>query len=85
VDEAVKALQKEPFVIVTDAVPGEERLTTLHLSISDKTGDNAIVEYINGKQVIHHDSSYQVMTNSPIFDEQLALNEYWKQIGGTIF
>lgn len=85
VDEAVKALQKEPFIIVTDAVPGEKHLTTLHLSISDKTGDNAIVEYINGKQVIHHDSSYQVMTNSPIFDEQLALNEYWKQIGGTIF
>ena len=43
VDEAVKALQKEPFIIVTDAVPGEKRLTTLHLSISDKTGDNAIV------------------------------------------
>jgi choloylglycine hydrolase len=24
------------------------------------------------------------MTNSPVFDEQLALNEYWKQIGGTV-
>jgi choloylglycine hydrolase len=23
------------------------------------------------------------MTNSPIFDKQLALNEYWKEIGGT--
>ena len=24
------------------------------------------------------------MTNSPTFDKQLALVEYWKQIGGTI-
>ncbi len=37
VDEAVKALEKEPYTIVTDSVPGETRLTTLHLSISDKT------------------------------------------------
>jgi hypothetical protein len=65
-------------------LPGETRLATLHLSMSDATGDSAIVEYIDGKQVIHHGRKYQVMTNSPIFDEQLALNEYWKQIGGTV-
>ncbi len=84
VDEAVKALETEPFTVVTDNVPGENRLTTLHLSMSDKTGDSAIIEYIGGKQVIHHDRKYQVMTNSPTFDQQLALNTYWKQIGGTV-
>lgn len=85
VQEAVDALQKEPFVIVTDSVPGETRLATLHLSISDASGDSAIFEYVGGKQVIHHSRRYQVMTNSPLFEEQLALNEYWKQIGGTVF
>ncbi len=84
VDEAVSALEKNPFTIVTDNVPGEERLATLHLSLSDATGDSAIIEYIDGKQVIHHGRQYQVMTNSPTFDHQLALNEYWKQIGGTV-
>ena len=85
VNEAVEALEKEPFIIVTDSVPGqEERLATLHLSMSDKTGDSAIVEYINGTQVIHHGRQYQVMTNSPTFDQQLALASYWEQIGGTI-
>jgi choloylglycine hydrolase len=84
VSEAVTALEKEPFILITDSVPGEQRLATLHLSISDKTGDSAIIEYINGKQVIHHDKKYQVMTNSPTFDQQLALNTYWKQIGGTV-
>lgn len=84
VSEAVAALEKEPFDLITDSVPGEQRLATLHLSISDKTGDSAIIEYINGKQVIHHDRKYQVMTNSPTFDQQLALNTYWQQIGGTV-
>lgn len=84
VAEAVEALEREPFTIVTDNVPGESRLATLHLSLSDATGDSAIIEYIKGKQVIHHDRKYQVMTNSPTFDEQLALNAYWKKIGGTV-
>ena len=84
VAEAVSALQNEPFHLVTDKVPGENRLATLHLSMSDSTGDSAIVEYIEGKQTIHHDRKYQVMTNSPTFDKQLALNEYWSGIGGTV-
>jgi hypothetical protein len=25
------------------------------------------------------------MTNSPTFDKQLALNQYWKDIGGRVF
>lgn len=78
VAEAVAALQLEPFTLVTDNVPGENRLTTLHLSMSDAGGDSAIVEYIGGRQVIHHSRSYQVMTNSPHFEQQLALNAYWQ-------
>lgn len=84
VQEAVDALSKEPFTIVSDQVPGENRLATLHLSMSDATGDSAIVEYVDGKQVIHHSRQYQVMTNSPLFEQQLALNTYWQQIGGTV-
>ncbi|WP_313252862.1 linear amide C-N hydrolase [Stenotrophomonas sp.] len=84
VDEAVKALSREPFLLVSDSPPGEQRMATLHLSISDASGDSAIIEYIKGKQVIHHSRDYQVMTNSPIFEEQLALESYWRQIGGTV-
>lgn len=84
VAEAVDHLKNEPFVVVSDYIPGTEKFTTLHLSISDAHGDNAIFEYIKGKLVIHHDPSYVVMTNSPVFDQQLALDEYWKGIPGTI-
>lgn len=84
VSEAVVSLEKNPFIVVTDSVPGEDRLATLHLSMSDASGDSAIVEYIDGKQVIHHGRQYQVMTNSPVFEKQLALNEYWHQMGGAV-
>ncbi|MGI8473343.1 linear amide C-N hydrolase [Pectobacterium brasiliense] len=84
VDEAVKALQNEKFTLVTKDLPNQERKATLHLSLSDSSGDSAIIEYIDGKQVIHHDPKYQVMTNSPTFDQQLALNAYWEQIGGNV-
>jgi penicillin V acylase-like amidase (Ntn superfamily) len=84
VQEAVDALNAEPFTLVTANVPGQERLATLHLAISDANGDSAIIEYIGGKQVIHHDRKYQVMTNSPTFDKQLAMEEYWRGIGGTV-
>ncbi len=84
VAEAVAALKDEPFAIVTDTVPGQNKLATLHMSLSDASGDSAIFEYIDGKLVIHHDRKYQVMTNSPVFEQQLALNAYWKDIGGTV-
>ncbi|KPG00400.1 choloylglycine hydrolase [Rhodopseudomonas sp. AAP120] len=84
VKEAVDALAKEPFVVVTANLPDEDRPATVHLSLSDPSGDSAIIEYIDGKQVIHHSRSYQVMTNSPVFEQQLALNAYWQQIGGTV-
>lgn len=53
VAEAVDFLKKQPFDVISDQGPGENRLATLHLSISDQLGDSAIVEYIIGKQVIH--------------------------------
>jgi len=84
VAEAVEHLTATPLRVATAEVPGEGRLATLHLAMSDRTGDSAIVEYIDGRQLIHHGRQYQVMTNSPTFDKQLAITEYWKEIGGTV-
>lgn len=82
VDEAVTELRKETFRVVTTTAPNGAK-GTVHLSLSDPTGDSAILEYVQGKLVIHHSKDFQVMTNSPVFDEQIALNKYWQQIGGT--
>ncbi len=84
VAEAVDALRSEPFQIIAPTLPNGHP-ATLHLAISDPTGDSAIFEYIGGKLAIHHGKQFQVMTNSPRFDDQLALNAYWKEIGGLTF
>ena len=46
---------------------------TVHLAIEDASGDSAIVEYIDGKPVVHHGRDYRVMTNDPPYDQQLVL------------
>lgn len=84
VKEAVDALSKEPFQIIAPTLPNGYP-AQLHLAISDSSGDSAIFEYINKKLSIHHGREYQVMTNSPTYNEQLALNTYWKGIGGFSF
>lgn len=82
VSEAVAALRQEPFVIVAPTLPTGDPANG-HLSLSDPLGDSAIFEYIKGTLTIHHGRQYQVMTNSPTYDMQLALTTYWEQIGGT--
>ena len=83
VDEAVEELGKELFRIDDPDLPNGAK-STLHLSISDPTGNSAIFEYINGSIVIHHGRDCQVMTNSPSYDKQQTLDDYWDQIGGLV-
>ncbi len=85
VDEAVAFIDENTFQVVSDLMPDGSRLATLHLSISDATGDCAIFEYTGGKLTVYHSKEYKVMTNSPTYNKQLALNEYWKSIGGLSF
>lgn len=84
VKETVEFLAKDPFVIVAPILLNG-RPAVQHFSLSDSTGDSAIIEYLGGKPVIHHGPQYQVLTNSPTYDQQLALNAYWDQIGGSKF
>ncbi len=84
VAEAVDALTKEPFAIVAPELPNGRKAGG-HLSLADASGDSAIFEYLGGKLVIHHDRKYTVMTNSPTFDQQLAINTYWKGVNGLNF
>jgi penicillin V acylase-like amidase (Ntn superfamily) len=53
--------------------------------LSDPTGDSAVFEWLDGKLVIHHGKQYQVLTNSPTYDEQLAIEKYWKGVDPLTF
>lgn len=80
VEEAVAYIGEDTFQVVSDRMPDGSRLATLHLSVSDAAGDCAVFEYIGGKLTVYHNKEYKVMTNSPTYDKQLALSEYWKAI-----
>jgi len=81
VAEVVDAFKADPIYIVPiNFGPGGAAHASIHMAISDASGDSAIIEYLNGKPVIHHGREYQVMTNSPTYDQQIVLNAYWKGI-----
>ena len=81
VHEAVEELKKESFRIDAPHMPNGSA-STLHLAITDETGNTAVLEYLDGNLSIHEGKEFQVMTNSPRYDYQLAINDYWKEIGG---
>jgi penicillin V acylase-like amidase (Ntn superfamily) len=80
VDEALAGLAKVQVVSV--GLAGQT--WPLHLSISDASGDSAIIEYVDGKEVVHHGRDYQVMTNEPAYDLQLANVKRYRTFGGTL-
>lgn len=83
VSEAVASMQTLKLEVVSSPIPGSTpKPPTLHFALSDATGDSAIFEYLEGKLVIHHGKQYTIMTNSPIYSDQLALNTYWQSVGG---
>jgi penicillin V acylase-like amidase (Ntn superfamily) len=78
VTEALEGLKSVQIVSVKAA--GQE--WPLHVSIADATGDSAVIEFINGKMVVHHGSEFTVMTNEPALDTQLANLKRYRTFGG---
>lgn len=55
--------------------------TVVHLSLSDLSGDNLVMEYVDdGRLTCYHSKDYNVMTNEPTYDQQLAIDTYWEPI-----
>lgn len=71
VSEALAELEKIQPVMAE----ARGRKATVHLALEDANGDSAIIEYIDGKPVVHHGREYRIMTNDPTYDQQLALLE----------
>ncbi len=69
VAEALKLL--EGIQVVMAEAHGHK--ANVHLAIEDASGDSAIIEYINGKPVVHHGRQFTLMTNDPAYDQQLEL------------
>lgn len=75
VAEAVAWTERSRVQIIAQDDPLSGLPLGLHLALEDATGDSAIIEYLDGSATIHHGSQFTVLTNSPPYDEQLALQE----------
>lgn len=82
VAEAVSDLRANPVLVVTGDVPvgPPGRQATVHVSMSDASGDSAVIEFVDGEMTIHHSRDYQVMTNEPTYERQLAILDYWRGV-----
>lgn len=69
VAEAVSLMDELQLVMVS--ARGYD--ATIHLAIEDATGDSAIIELDQGRQIVHHGRQYALMTNDPSYDQQLEL------------
>jgi choloylglycine hydrolase len=79
--EAATQLQVRPVELVHKGVNVE---SPMHLSVSDSTGDSAIIEILDDVPHIHHGREYTTMTNSPPYDDQLVLLKQYDGLGGRL-
>ncbi|MCU0758629.1 MAG: linear amide C-N hydrolase [Steroidobacteraceae bacterium] len=81
VAEAVEAQKRFTFQIEPLILPnGYPAL--VHLSLSDKSGDSAVIEYIAGRAKVYHDKRFNVMTNEPTYDKQIQNLKQYRSFGG---
>lgn len=82
VGDAVAFFESTPVQIIPVLISGKPG--TAHVSISDRAGDSAIIEFLGGETTIHHSSEWTIMANSPPFDEQLTLVTQYAGFGGAL-
>jgi penicillin V acylase-like amidase (Ntn superfamily) len=80
VSEALAGMQNLQIV----ATQINNKAWPLHLAMEDRSGDSAIIEFIHGKIKIYHGRQYQIMTNEPAYDIQLANVKRYKGFGGDL-
>ena len=71
VNELLKHLHEFQIVDRKVNLKGDTINIPLHVSITDASGDAAVIEFINGNAVIYHGKQYSAMTNEPSYDQQL--------------
>ncbi|QTI80394.1 linear amide C-N hydrolase [Roseomonas marmotae] len=79
VKEAVEGLKAVQIV----PVEHDGKHWPLHLAISDAEGDSAIVEFVDGRMIVHQGKEFTVMTNEPPLETQLKNVRNYKLFGGT--
>jgi choloylglycine hydrolase len=55
-----------------------------HLMLEDASGDSALIEMLGGVATVHHGHRFEVATNDPPYDEQIANLPRYRPWGGEL-
>jgi len=77
----VEALQRFAVIQVVP-IPTGGQIIGAHLALEDASGDSAIIEFVDGKMVVHHGPQYTVMTNDPPYDVAIKELAQYHGFGG---
>ena len=78
-DEVESKLKNEKIRPVKEGIIGNKM--PMHLMVTDRTGTNAVIEWVDGKLNIHKQKGKMVMTNDPSYDKMLAIRDYYREVG----
>lgn len=81
VDEMHQWLKANEFAIYGQNFDGNTE-AALHWAVTDRSGNTLVMEFQKGKLDVFVSRDYRVLTNDPPFEQMLAINNYWKQVGG---
>lgn len=84
VKELIGSLNEFQIVDREISLKGKNVNVPLHFSVTDASGDSAVIEFINGKPVIYHGKQYSAMTNEPSYDQQMKNLQKEKQSGNYV-
>ena len=81
VDEVAAWLADNEFAIYGQNFD-QGTAAALHWALTDRTGKTLVMEFQNGKLDTYVSHDYRVLTNDPPFAQMLAIERYWRQVGG---
>ena len=81
VDEVHQWLKENEFAIYGQTFD-EGTTAALHWAVTDRSGNTLVMEFQNGHLDVYASRDNRVLTNDPPFEQMLAINNYWRQIGG---
>ncbi|MBK2257511.1 linear amide C-N hydrolase [Francisella philomiragia] len=79
VKEVLENLDKYQIYNPPVKINGHDSYLPVHYLVEDKTGDSALIEYINGKLTVH--TNVKTLSNEPSYDQQLKIVKEAKKLG----
>lgn len=83
-DEVYEWFQNNKFGI-NGATFDSGTVAAIHFGLTDRTGNNLVVEFYNGEVSLYRGKDLLVLTNEPAFSVHQAVQQYWNAIDGQTF